>query len=239
MPPRSPSAGAHRLRRLAALLAPAGLLAAAPVQPAAAAPGPPAPATRPAQQDASPAPKVMAVDAWIRVLPAPRAPDGWTPPAGPRVAWPVHGTVTQPFGCTGYELEHPTTACPAGFHLGLDIAQSQGTPIRAAAAGLAYPLSDPARYGNLVIVQHPLGYATVYGHMVRQNVTWGQRVQAGDVIGFVGSTGNSSGPHLHFEVRFVATPYDPTPYLDGLPADPAQLPAGWPGAPRDDWRGIR
>ena len=228
---------ARSLCRLVALLAPVGLVLAAPAQPQAATQ--PRAATRPAALDPAPAPKVMAVDEWIRVLPAPQTPDGWQPPPGPRVAWPLHGTVTQPFGCTGYELEHPTTDCPNGFHLGLDIAQPQGTPIWAAASGLAYPLSDPARYGNLVIVQHYGGYATVYGHMVRQNVGWGQRVQGGDVIGFVGTTGNSSGPHLHFEVRFAATAYDPSQYLDGQPADPAPLPAGWPGAPRDDWRGVR
>jgi murein DD-endopeptidase MepM/ murein hydrolase activator NlpD len=242
---------ASRLRSLraglwpaAALLVPAGLLLATPAQ-SRAAPAParatapaPAPAVA-ATPPAAAAPKVMSVDEWIRVLPAPQTPDGWQAPPGPRVAWPLHGTVTQPFGCTGYELEHPTTDCPNGFHLGLDIAQPQGTPIRAAASGLAYPLSDPARYGNLVIVQHYGGYATVYGHMVRQNVSWGQRVQPGDVIGYVGTTGNSSGPHLHFEVRFAATAYDPARYLDAQPADPAPLPAGWPGAPRDDWRGIR
>ncbi|HKA50086.1 MAG TPA: M23 family metallopeptidase [Candidatus Dormibacteraeota bacterium] len=193
-------------------------------------------------QSAAPAPvdpKVMSIDAWLRTLPAPRTPDDHGAGPGPRVAWPVRGTVTQPFGCTGFSLEHPAADCPSGFHLGLDVAQPQGTPIRAAAAGLAYPMADPARYGNLVIIQHYGGYATVYGHMVRQAVSWGQQVQAGDVIGFVGSTGNSSGPHLHFEVRYAATAYDPVPYLSGSPADPAPLPIGWPGAPPDDWLGLR
>jgi murein DD-endopeptidase MepM/ murein hydrolase activator NlpD len=232
---------------MAVLLAPLALLWAQPAASARAA----APSVASVPVRAAPAPRaalaalavdppaVMGVDAWIRVLPGPQMPDGWTPPPGSRVAWPLRGVVTQPFGCTGFELEHPTRDCPNGFHLGLDIAQPMGTPIRAAAAGLAYPLADPARYGNFVIVQHLGGYATVYGHMTRFNVAWGQRVQAGDVIGFVGSTGNSTGPHLHFEVRFTATAYDPTPYLDSRPPDPAPLPAGWAGAPRDDWRGVR
>jgi murein DD-endopeptidase MepM/ murein hydrolase activator NlpD len=213
------------LRRFV-LLVPLALALALPVRPVAAA------------ATADP-PKVLSVDAWIKVLPAPQTPDDWAPPPGARVAWPLRGVITQPFGCTGYQLEHPATDCPNGFHTGIDIAEPTGAPIHAAASGLAYPLPDPARYGNFVIVQHYGGYATVYAHMSRYNVAWGQRVQAGEVIGFVGSTGNSSGPHLHFEVRYAASAYDPMPYLGGLPPDPTPLPAGWAGAPRDDWRGIR
>jgi murein DD-endopeptidase MepM/ murein hydrolase activator NlpD len=214
---------------LVTLLVPLTAVAAAPAAPPAA----PPPAADP------PPPQVLAVADWLRMLPAPRTPDADAPPAGTRVAWPLRGVITQPFGCTGYVLEHPTTDCPNGFHTGVDIAEPQGYPIRAAAGGIAYPLQDPARYGNHVIVQHHAGYATVYAHMVRFNVTWGQRVEAGDVIGYVGSTGNSSGPHLHFEVRFAGTAEDPMPYLDGSPPDPSELPAGWPGAPPDDWRGKR
>jgi murein DD-endopeptidase MepM/ murein hydrolase activator NlpD len=211
------------------LLAPIALVAAQPGRPLA--------ASRPVPDTTGL--RVMSVDAWIRVLPAPPTPDDYMSPGPSRVAWPLHGTITQPFGCTGYQLEHPTSDCPNGFHLGLDIAQPQGTPIHAAAAGWAYPLADPDRYGNLVVIQHYGGYATVYGHMVRQTVGWGQPVHTGDVIGFVGTTGNSSGPHLHFEVRYTATAYDPIQYLVGVPADPAPLPVGWPGAPRDDWLGPR
>ena len=220
------------LVRALAVLAPVALVMALPARPLAA-PGP----VRAAAD--TPAPVVLSVDAWMKVLPAPQTPDGWAPAPGPLVAWPVRGTVTQPFGCTGFELEHPAAGCPNGFHLGIDIAQPTGTPIHAAAPGLAYPLPDPARYGMYVIVQHYGGYATVYGHMSRWNVTWGQRVQAGDVIGFVGSTGNSTGPHLHFEVRYASAAYDPQPYLAGQPPVPSALPIGFPGAPRDDWRGIR
>ena len=220
------------LPRLVVLVATAGLVAASSGKSMAAAP------TRSAAVTAA-EPKVMPVDAWLRTLPAPRTPDDHGAQAGSRAAWPVRGTVTQLFGCTGFSLERPAADCPSGFHLGLDIAQAQGTPIRAAAAGVAYPLADPARYGNLVIVQHYGGYATLYGHMVRQAVSWGQLVHAGDVIGFVGSTGNSSGPHLHFEVRYAATAYDPVPYLSGSPPNPTALPTGWPGAPPDDWLGLR
>jgi murein DD-endopeptidase MepM/ murein hydrolase activator NlpD len=224
----------RRRLRVLALLAPLALVAAAP--------GQTPPQQRPAAQETEQPtqPRVMQVGDWIRLLPAPITPDDYVPATGaPGVSWPVRGITTQPFGCTGYVLEHPTTDCPSGFHSGLDIADPQGTPVRASAAGRAYPLQDPARYGNHVIVQHLGGYATVYAHMVRFNVSWGQPVQTGDVIGFVGTTGNSSGPHLHFEVRFASSPMDPMPYLDGSPPDPGPEPAGWPGAPRDDWRGIR
>ena len=220
------------LPRLIVVGAAVGLVAGSPSESSAAGPSRSMAAT-PAE------PKVMSVDAWLRTLPAPRIPDDQGAAPGPRVAWPVRGTVSQPFGCTGFSLERPAADCPSGFHLGLDIAQPQGTPIRAAAAGLAYPMADPARYGNLVIIQHYGGYATVYGHMTRQAVSWGQPVQAGEVIGFVGSTGNSTGPHLHFEVRYAATAYDPVPYLSATPPDPMPLPVGWPGAPPDDWLGVR
>ena len=77
--------------------------------------------------------------------------------------------------------------------------------------------------------------------MVRTNVGWGQPVAAGDVIGFVGSTGNSTGPHLHFEIRFAGAPQDPMPYLDAAapPPPPLQLPQGWPGAPPEELLGRR
>jgi murein DD-endopeptidase MepM/ murein hydrolase activator NlpD len=215
------------------LLAPLSLVAAS--TPNDGAPGQDAASER---SQAPPQAAPMTVDDWVRVLPAPPTPDGWAPAAGPRAAWPLRGTLTQPFGCTGFALEHPLQSCPA-FHTGIDLAQPEGTPIRAADQGLAYPLADSARYGNYVLVQERAGYATVYGHMVRTNTSWGQPVQAGDVIGWVGTTGNSSGPHLHFEVRFGGAPQNPLPYLQGSPPDPYPVPEGWPGAPRDDWRGVR
>lgn len=221
------------LRSLALRLAPLLLIAAA-------APSAPAaePDTTPGETDPHNHSVVVVYD-WLTVLPAPPLRADLPPPAGPREQWPLHGVITQPYGCTGFDLEHPSDTCPGGFHTGIDIAESQGTPIDAAAAGLAYPFQDDQRYGNHVLIQEPGGYSTVYGHMVRTGVAWGQAVRPGDVIGWVGSTGNSTGPHLHFEVRFAGAPLDPMPYLEGSPADPFPLPAGWPGAPRDDWRGRR
>jgi murein DD-endopeptidase MepM/ murein hydrolase activator NlpD len=199
----------------------------------------PGPGTSSSDRDLS-RPRVVAAYDWIKVLPAPKTPNDYQPPAGPRFQWPLRGALTQPYGCTEFELERPARDCPGGFHTGLDIGGNDtGTPIRAAGPGLAYAFQDTERYGNHVIVQHVGGVATLYAHMVRTNVGWGQRVQAGDVIGYVGSTGNSTGPHLHFEIRYAGNPLDPMPYLNGSPPDPYAIPAGWPGAPRDDWIGRR
>jgi murein DD-endopeptidase MepM/ murein hydrolase activator NlpD len=205
-----------RLKLLFAVLA-LGLLGAAP-----------SPAPVPPQLTA---PKILTVYQWIQVLPAPSTPAGWRPD----FQFPLASYVeTQPFGCTNLSIEEATPSCPGGFHTGIDLANRQGTPIMAAAAGLAYPFQDRLRYGNHVIVVHPGGYETVYGHMVRTGVTWGEPVQAGQVIGFVGSTGNSTGPHVHFEVRFAGVPQDPMPYLTGSPPEPFALPTGWQGSRPDD-----
>jgi murein DD-endopeptidase MepM/ murein hydrolase activator NlpD len=181
----------------------------------------------------------LAPSVWLPLLAAPATPSGWQPPPGNRLAWPVSAPLSQPFGCTGFGLEPTTAACPGGFHFGIDLAAPSWTPIRAAADGLAYPFPDKELYGDHVLVQHRGGLATVYGHMVRMNVRWAQPVRQGDVIGWVGSTGNSTGPHLHFEVRFAAAPLDPLPYLEGSPPDPFPLPTGWPGTAPDDQIGLR
>jgi len=179
------------------------------------------------------APKIMTVYQWIEVLPAPPTPAGWRP----HFQFPLISYVeTQPFGCTNVSIEAATLACPGGFHSGIDLADPQGTPIYAAGAGLAYGFQDAQRYGNHVIVVHPGGYETVYGHMVRTDVSWGEAVVPGQLIGFVGTTGNSTGPHVHFEVRFAGVPTDPMPYLRGSPGEPFALPTGWQGsAPDDAW----
>jgi murein DD-endopeptidase MepM/ murein hydrolase activator NlpD len=214
------------------------LLLLAPLLLVATGPSGPVPDRTPGELDSDGPSKLGVVD-WLTILPAPDTPANFEPTAGPRVQWPLRGTLTQPFGCTDFALERPRADCPGGFHTGLDIAQPQGTPIRAALDGLAYSLPDEQGYGNHVVIQHQGGLATVYGHMVRMNAGWRQPVRRGDVIGWVGSTGNSTGPHLHFEVRFAGAPQDPMPYLDGSPEDPFPLPAGWPGTPRNDLRGRR
>src|SRR5205814_7219124 len=89
---------------------------------------------------------------------------------------------------------------------GIDIAASTGTPIHAAAAGTVIYCGWEEGYGNLVAIDHGGNLSTAYGHQSAIAVTCGQTVQQGDVIGYVGSTGHSTGPHLHFEVFNAKNP---------------------------------
>ncbi|MFM8304558.1 MAG: M23 family metallopeptidase [Actinomycetota bacterium] len=101
------------------------------------------------------------------------------------------------------------------FHPGIDIGAAPGTPVRAAAAGTVLVAEDSGGYGKAVVLDHGSSLATVYGHLLSLIVAPGQRVAAGEVIGYVGSTGLSTGPHLHFEVRLRAVTVDPIPTLVG------------------------
>jgi murein DD-endopeptidase MepM/ murein hydrolase activator NlpD len=146
-------------------------------------------------------------------------------PPGPPLAdgellCPVPGAVlTQPFGPSELSGE-PAMFGFAHFHTGLDLAVPLGTPIRAAeggqviqAAGETNSLGFLVGYGNLVRIQANGGRVDYYGHMIQFAVQRGDVVQANQVIGFVGSTGYSTGPHVHFEVRQDGTPIDPAPYM--------------------------
>ncbi len=96
------------------------------------------------------------------------------------------------------------------FHAGLDFAAPQGTPIYATADGrIAEAGKDEGGYGNHVVVNHGYGYETLYGHMVRIKARKGQQVKRGEIIGWVGSTGKSTGPHCHYEVHKNGRPVDP------------------------------
>ena len=101
----------------------------------------------------------------------------------------------------------------AGFHPGIDLDGSSGTPIQAAAAGVVVMAGDCGGYGNCVVIDHGSSLATVYGHQSEVHVQVGDHVVAGQVIGLVGSTGKSTGPHLHFELRLHGIPIDPVPTL--------------------------
>ncbi|MFO7171910.1 MAG: M23 family metallopeptidase [Bacillota bacterium] len=121
--------------------------------------------------------------------------------------WPAQGSISDGYG---YRI-HPLTGRQA-FHTGIDIAADAGTPIRAARAGTVGFAGWLHGYGNTVILDHPDGTRTLYAHASRLEVREGKRVAQGEVIARVGSTGNSTGPHLHFEI-IAGRPIDPEPYL--------------------------
>lgn len=121
---------------------------------------------------------------------------------------PVAGRVTSGFG----SRVHPISG-RVRMHTGVDFGASTGTPILAADSGVVVSAGWRNGYGNTVLIDHGNGLATLYGHQSRLAVRAGQSVAQGDVIGYVGSTGNSTGPHLHFEVRKGGTPVNPMSYL--------------------------
>ena len=145
-----------------------------------------------------------------------------------RLLWPIpHATITQGFGPTPYVFEASYAGFPH-FHTGIDLAVPLGTPVFAAADGvvaLARPMADGGGqlvgYGNYVIIQHDAGLKTLYGHLLAIGVKEGDVVKRGQLIGLVGSTGNSTGPHTHFEVRIENSPVDPLQMLPELAPQPA------------------
>jgi murein DD-endopeptidase MepM/ murein hydrolase activator NlpD len=99
------------------------------------------------------------------------------------------------------------------MHEGIDIAVPSGTPVVASASGTVITAGWLGGYGNLVVIDHGNGLATAYGHNSSLAVGGGQQVAQGQVIAYSGSTGHSTGPHVHFEVRVNGTPVDPLGYL--------------------------
>jgi murein DD-endopeptidase MepM/ murein hydrolase activator NlpD len=136
------------------------------------------------------------------------------PIAGLRLSWPMASfTITQPFGPSNVLLE-PPYGIYKHFHTGIDIAAPLGTPVMAAADGLVVAVGHTRTgYGNYVVIAHGGGIATLYGHLLATNATIGDRVKRGQVIGFEGSSGYSTGPHVHFELRVNDQVVDPMPYL--------------------------
>ena len=100
-----------------------------------------------------------------------------------------------------------------GYHTGLDIANALDTPIQATADGVVEDAGWMEGYGNAVVIRHTPDIETLYGHMDRVQVKAGQKVNRGDILGYMGRTGNATGVHLHYEVRIDGRPVDPTPYL--------------------------
>ena len=137
--------------------------------------------------------------------------------ANARFSWPESGPIAQGYGCTGYPFEPPPPAgiyCSSGhFHTGIDIAAPGGTAVRAADGGVAFTFPGSYGYGNHVIIVHAGGWTSVYGHLASFAVRNGVSVGRGQVIGYEGSTGNSTGPHLHFEIRLNDSVENPFNYL--------------------------
>jgi murein DD-endopeptidase MepM/ murein hydrolase activator NlpD len=131
-------------------------------------------------------------------------PPGVVPPSAGGLIYPVNGPITSPFG---YRI-HPITGS-SRFHAGIDFGVGYGVPIQAADNGLVIEAGWVGGYGNTVILDHGGGWTTLYAHASSLNVSAGQTVQRGQTVSFVGSTGMSTGPHLHFEVRFQGNPLDP------------------------------
>jgi murein DD-endopeptidase MepM/ murein hydrolase activator NlpD len=128
--------------------------------------------------------------------------------------WPEQGPITQGFGCTPYQFEPYDANCATKhFHTGIDIGAAWGTPVGAGDAGIAYTYVSDYGYGNHVIIVHGNGWVSIYGHLASFAIGNGQAVGRGQVIGYEGSTGNSTGPHLHFEIRLNDTPQNPLQYL--------------------------
>jgi len=161
--------------------------------------------------------------------------NGEAPTGSVRFLRPVPGPIGDPFGAprNGYT------------HTGVDIPDPEGTPIGAAGVGtVIYAAYNGGGYGNLVVIQHRLGYTSWYGHLSTITAYLGEEVVGGTRIGYVGSTGDATGPHLHFEVRHYDTPIDPAPLL--LPTVAARPATAAPRGPtggcdglnrggRDDW----
>jgi murein DD-endopeptidase MepM/ murein hydrolase activator NlpD len=128
-----------------------------------------------------------------------------------KLIWPVSGEITSYFGWRFHPILHKKK-----FHSGLDIAAVMGTPIEAADAGVVIFCGRNGGYGNMIALDHGNEISTVYGHCSVILVTNGQTVAKGETIGKVGSTGFSTGPHLHFEVRKEGVPVDPLSSLKAL-----------------------
>lgn len=122
--------------------------------------------------------------------------------------WPVVGPVTSSFG----ERLDPFNG-EGAFHAGIDISASFGDPVRATADGTVEMADRASGYGREIVIDHGYGVKTVYGHLSGFAVAAGQQVARGQVIGYVGMSGRSTGPHLHYEVRIRNTPVNPHKYL--------------------------
>lgn len=158
-------------------------------------------------QAAPPPPALRAAPPDEALAPKPAAPTPAARPSASGFIWPIRGVVTSEYGPRW-----------GSFHPGIDIAGPDGAPIAAAKKGVViYAAFNDGGYGNYVIIDHGDGFVTAYAHQSRLAVSRGQSVSQGQVIGYEGSTGLSTGPHLHFEVRSDGAAKDPRAYVNGSP----------------------
>jgi murein DD-endopeptidase MepM/ murein hydrolase activator NlpD len=122
--------------------------------------------------------------------------------------WPCIGHITSTFGFRIHPIYSDNE-----FHSGLDIANEIGTKVHATADGTVRLSDWQPGYGRLIIIDHSFGYRTYYGHLSKTLVTNGQKVKRGQLIALMGSTGTSTGPHLHYEVQFCGSPVNPVKFL--------------------------
>jgi murein DD-endopeptidase MepM/ murein hydrolase activator NlpD len=123
--------------------------------------------------------------------------------------WPVVGLLSGRFG----QRESFPEVGGAAFHSGVDISASYGRPVSAPADGTVVSAEPFSNYGNMVVIDHGFGISTRYAHLSAFNVRRGQRLRRGQVIGYVGTTGRATGPHLHYEVRVHGTAVNPLRYI--------------------------
>lgn len=124
--------------------------------------------------------------------------------------WPLPGRITSYFG----KRENPLHGGD-DFHSGIDISASSGTPVKATADGVVSFSGWSGGSGNLVVIEHGLGYSTFYAHNSSNLVKVGQQVKRGDVIAYSGATGNATGPHSHYEIWKDGRPVNPMSFLEG------------------------
>jgi murein DD-endopeptidase MepM/ murein hydrolase activator NlpD len=130
------------------------------------------------------------------------------PPGAPHFVLPVAGRPSSGYGLRADPIHGGTVN-----HPGFDLAATTGSPVTAAAGGTVVQAGPAGTYGNLVTVRHDNGFETRYAHLSAVDVHVGDVVEAGTDLGKVGTTGYSTGPHLHFEVRHDGKPIDPAPFL--------------------------
>jgi murein DD-endopeptidase MepM/ murein hydrolase activator NlpD len=139
--------------------------------------------------------RTMTTADWLRLSQAP-------------TLWPVEGRISGPFG----KRIDPFNG-EGAFHRGVDISSSYGHAVLATADGRVSYADYMRGYGRMIVIHHGHGITTRYGHLSGYAVVEGETVKRGDVIGYVGSSGRSTGPHLHYEVWLHETPVNPYKYL--------------------------